>query len=76
MGKEAYAGDEYQTKGYSPVLCVQTKPRAEVIAVNTVNSAVRRALAGIGDRERLPVCNQITKSHHHGFLWLTLQSIQ
>lgn len=58
MGKEAYAGDEYQTKGYSPVMCVQTKPRAEVIAVN---SAVRRALATIDDREQLPACNQIMK---------------
>ena len=58
MGKEAYAGNEYQTKEYPPVMCVQTKPWAEAIAVN---SAVRRALAAIDDREQLPAGHQIMK---------------
>ena len=59
MDKEVYAGDEYQTKGHSLVMCVQTKPQAEVIVVN---SAVRQALAAIDDREQLPACNQIAKA--------------
>jgi hypothetical protein len=39
-------------------MCVQAKPRVEAIAAN---SAIRRALVPIDDREQLSACNQITK---------------
>jgi hypothetical protein len=48
MDKEAYEGDEYQTKGYLLVMCAQAKFRAEAMAAS---STVRQALAVLKECE-------------------------